>query len=173
MDVNSWYIEKCIYTESLYIQKNNLTSQSYPLSEMSRNFLKMKAVPSNAAFCMELMTMGIPMVLRWFSSFSLTLPKAPTKIGITVALTSHNFCTCNLKSWYLVIFSRSFTLMFWSPGTAMSMILQSRFSLSMTTISGLRCSISLCVWIAKFQSILHLSFFSTGSGWCKNHLPSH
>ena len=102
--MKSLHIQKFIYTESLYIEKNNLTSQSYPLSEMSRNLLKMKAVPGNTAFCKQLMTMGIPMVLRWFSSFSLTLPKAPTTIGITVALTSHNFCTCNLKSWYMVIF---------------------------------------------------------------------
>ena len=48
-------------------------------------------------------------------------------------MTSHNFCTCNLKSWYLVIFFSSFTLMFWSPGTVLSMILHSLFSLSMTT----------------------------------------
>ena len=46
----------------------------------------------------------------------------------------------------------------------MSMISHSLFSLSVTTISGLRCSISLSVWIAKSQSILHLSFSSTGSG---------
>ena len=46
----------------------------------------------------------------------------------------------------------------------MSMISNSLFSLSVTTISGLRCSISLSVWIAKSQSILHLSFSSTGSG---------
>ena len=172
MDINSWYIEKFTYTESLYIEKNNLTSQSYPLSEMSRNLLKMKAVPGNTAFCKQLMTMGIPMVLRWFSSFSLTLPKAPTTIGITVALTSHNFCTCNLKSWHMVIFLDP-SLDVLISRKAMFMILQSPFSLSMTTISDLRCSISLCAWIEKFQSILHLSFFSTGSGWYENHLSSH
>ena len=113
------------------------------------------------------------MVFRWFSSTSLTVPKVPPTIGLTVALTSHNFCTCNLKSWYLVIFSSSFILMFWSPETAMSMILHSLFSLSITAISGFQCSISLSVWISKSQSILHLSFSSTGSGWCKNHLSSH
>ena len=45
----------------------------------------------------------------------LTVLKVPTTISITVALTSHNFSTCNLKSWYLVIFSSSFNLMFLSP----------------------------------------------------------
>ena len=98
------------------------------------------------------------MAFRWFSSSSLTVPKALTTIGITVALISHNFCTCNLKSWYLAIFSSSLTLMFWPPGTVMAMILHSFFSLSVTTISGLRCSISLSVWIAKSQSILYLPF---------------
>ena len=57
------------------------------------------------------------MVFRWLSSSPLAIPKAPTAIGVIVALKSHNFCTCNLKSLYLVIFSSSFTLMFWSPGT--------------------------------------------------------
>ena len=113
------------------------------------------------------------MVFWWFSSSSLTVPKAATAIDITVALTLHKFCTCNLKFWYLKIFSNFFTLIFLSPETAMSMILHSLFSLSMTTISGLRRSISLSVWIAKSQSILNLSFSNTGSGWCENHLSSH
>ena len=133
----------------------------------------MKAVPSNAAFCKQLIAMGIQMVFRWFSSSSLTVLKVPTRIGITIALRSYNFCTCNLKSWYLVIFSSSLTLMFWSPGTAMLMVLHSLLSLSVTTISAFRCSISLSVWIAKSQSILHLSFSSAASGSCENHLSSH
>ena len=113
------------------------------------------------------------MVFRWFSSSSLIIPKAPTTIGITVALRSHHFWTCNLKFCYLMIFSSSFTLMFWSPRTAMSMILHSLFYLSMTTISGFRCSISLPFWIAMSQSILHLSFSTTGFGWCENHSCLH
>ena len=68
--------------------------------------------------------------------------------------------------------------MFWSPGTAISMILHSLFSLSRTIISGLRNSISisfdiLFLWIAETQSIFHFSFSSTGSGWYENHLSSH
>ena len=99
-------------TSPLRGDKNALTSESYPLSEMPRTLIRMKAVPSNAAFCKQLIAMGIPMVFWWFSSSSLTVPKAPATISITLALTSRNFCTCNLKSWYLVIFSSSFTLMF-------------------------------------------------------------
>ena len=159
-----YYYYYFVITSPLRGKKNALTSESYPLSEMSSTFLRIKAVPSNKAFCKQLITMSIPMVFRWFSSSSLTVPKAPTTIGVTVDLTSHIFSLCNLKSWYLVIFSSSFTLMFWSPRTAMSMILNSLFSLSMTTISGLRSSISSSVLIAKSQSI----FSSTGSSWCKN-----
>ena len=75
----------------------------------------MKALPSNAVFCKQPITMGILMVFRWFSSSSQTVPKAPTTIGITLPLTSHNFCTFNLNSWYLVIFPSSF-LVFSSSG---------------------------------------------------------
>ena len=99
-------------TSPLRGEKNTFTSESYPLSEISKTLLWLTAVSSNAAFCKQLITMGIPMVFRWFSSSSLTVPKATTTIGITVALTFHNFCTCNLKYWYLVIFSSYFTLMF-------------------------------------------------------------
>ena len=115
----------------------------------------------------------ISMVFRWFSSSLLTVLKAPTATGITVALIFRNFCTCNLKSWYLVNFSFSFTLVFWSQGTPMSWILHSLFSLSVTTMFSLRSSISLSVCIAKSQGILHFSFSSAGSSWCKYHLSSH
>ena len=134
---------------------------------MPRTFLRMKAVPKNATLCKQLITIGIPMVFWWFSNSSLTVPKAPTTTGITVTLAFHSFYSCNLKSWYLVIFFSYCTLIFWSPGTAMSMILHSLFSL--TTMSG----ISLYVWIAKSQSILYFSFPSTGSDWWESHLSSH
>ena len=46
------------------VKKKALTSESYLLSEVSETLLRMKAVPSNAAFCMQRITMGIPMVFR-------------------------------------------------------------------------------------------------------------
>ena len=104
-------------TSPLHGEKNVLTSESYSSSEMPRTLVWMKAIPSNAVFCKKLITMGIAMIFRCFSSSSLTVCKAPNILpGIIVALTSHNFCT---------------------PVTAMSMILYSLFSLLMTTISGL------------------------------------
>ena len=113
------------------------------------------------------------MVFRLLSTSQLTVPKAPTTVGLTVTLTSQNICTCNLKPWNLAISSSSFTLIFWSPRIAMLMTLNSLFSLSVTTISILRSSFSLSDWIPKSRSILHLLFSSTGSGWCKNHFSSH
>ena len=38
--------------------KNDLTSESHPLSEMTSTILNIKAVPNNAAFCEQLITMG-------------------------------------------------------------------------------------------------------------------
>ena len=64
------------------------------------------------------MYMVIPKVFRGFLSSSLTVLKAPSRTGIIVPLTFYNFCTWNIKSWYLVIFY-SLTLMFSSPGTTM------------------------------------------------------
>ena len=101
MTQKSYYF--CI-TLPLRDEKNSLTSESFPLSVMPKTLLKMKAVPRNAVFCKQLITTGIPIIFRWFSSSSVTAPKAPIAVGITVALTSLNFCTCNLKSWCLFFF---------------------------------------------------------------------
>ena len=139
MTQKSYYF--CI-TLPLRDEKNSLTSESFPLSVMPKTLLKMKAVPRNAVFCKQLITMGIPIIFRWFSCSSVTAPKAPIAVGITVALTSLNFCTCNLKSWCLFFFSVSL-------GIAMLMILHSLSSLSVTAISDFGGSIFLSVWIPK------------------------
>ena len=72
---------------------------------MSMTLVRMKVVPNNAAFCKQLVTMSLSNFFRWFSSSSLTIHKAPTTIGITVALTSHNSCNCNLSPgiWWLFL----------------------------------------------------------------------
>ena len=135
---------------------------------MPRTLLRVKAVPSNDVFCKQPITMGILIVFRWFSSSSLTVPKVPTTIGIIVALTSHNFCACNLKSLYLVIFFSSFTLMFWSQGTAMSILLHSPFSLSMTTI------LTFGVLVPNLSGLQSPKvFYICHYGWCEKHLSPH
>ena len=63
--------------------------------------------------------------------------------------------------------------MFWSPGIAMSMIKQLFGILSMDTISGRLCSITLSVWIGKSHKILRPSLSSTESGTCSYYLSLH
>ena len=94
-DNNNFFFD---VTSPLRGEKNALTSENYPLPEMPSTLLKMKTVPGNASFCKQRRIIGIPMVFRCFSSSALSNPKAPTTAGITVALTSLKFCTCNLKS---------------------------------------------------------------------------
>ena len=62
---------------------------------------------------------------------------------------------------FLSIFFCFFTMIFWSPGMAMSMIKQLFAILSMHAISDRVCSITLRVWIGKSCKILHHSFTST------------
>ena len=64
-------------------------------------------------------------------------------------------------------------MIFWSPGMAMSMIKQLFAILSMNTISGRLCSITLSVWIEKFHKVLNPPFSSTESGTCSYHLSLH
>ena len=101
----------------------------------------------------ELIPMDILVVFRWISSSSLTVLKASATIGIIVVLTSHNFCTCNLKFWYLETFSNSFTLMFYSSGTAMPMILHphSIWSLVFYFFICLDCKVPKYVTFVVFQ----------------------
>ena len=117
-----------------------LTDKIYPFSEMQSTLLRLNAAPSNAAFCMQFIVIGIPIVLQCFSRLSLIVPRAPTKLGITVALKFHSFCSCNLKSLHCLIFSNSFVLVLWSPDTTRSLILQSFFSLSLSQYSHKKSS---------------------------------
>ena len=101
------------------------------------------------------------------------LPSASITTGTTSAFNFHSFPNSIYKSWYLSIFSCSFTMIFWSPGTATSMIKQLFTILSMHTIWDRLCSITVSDWIGKSHKILHPSFSSTESGTCSYHLSLH
>ena len=119
---------------------------------MPRTLQKMKVIPSNAAFCKKHITMGITMAFRWFSSSSLTVStKAPITTGITVVLTAPVIASPGILVLVILVPVQVPSIMFWSPGTAILMILQSLLSLLITTISSPQSSISLSVWIAKSQ----------------------
>ena len=75
------------------------------------------------------------------------IPSAPTTTGTTSAFNFHSFPNSILKYWYLSIFCCFFTMIFWSPGMAMSMIKQLFAILTMHTITDRPCSITLSIWI--------------------------
>ena len=89
------------------IGMSHLISEFYPNSEMPSTLLKMKAVPSNAAFCKHGTTRGMSIRFRCFSSSLETVPSTPTTIGTTTAFTSHCFSISIHRSWYFMIFSCS------------------------------------------------------------------
>ena len=91
---------------------SHLISEFYPNPEMPSTLLKMKAAPSNSAFCKHGTTRGMSIRLRCFSSSLDTVPSAPTPIGTTTALTSHSFSISIRRSWYFAIFSCSLAVMF-------------------------------------------------------------
>ena len=99
-----------------------LTDEIYPFSEMQSTLLMLNAAPSNAAFWMQFIVTGTPVVLKCFSRLSLIVSRAPTKLGIIVALKFHSFCSWNLKSLHCLIFSNSFVLVLWSSDTTRSLI---------------------------------------------------
>ena len=101
------------------------------------------------------------------------LPSAPTTTGSTSVFNFHSFPNSICKSWYLSIFSCSFTMIFWSSGIAMSMIKQLFAILLIDTISGCLCSITLSVWMGKSHKTLHPSFSSTESGTYSHDLSLH
>ena len=87
---------------------SHLISEFYPNPEMPSTYLKMKDVPSKAAFCKHGTTRGMSIRFRCFSSSLDTVPIAPTTIGTTTALTSQSFSISICRSWYFVIFSLLF-----------------------------------------------------------------
>ena len=70
---------------------SHLISEFYPNPEMPSTLLKMKAVPSKAAFCKHGTTRGMSIRFRCFYSFLETVPSASATIITTTALKSHSF----------------------------------------------------------------------------------
>ena len=65
---------------------------------MPRALLRMNTVPSNAAFCKQLILMEIPILFKCFSRLSLIVLRAPVTTGIIVALLFYSLSTSNLSS---------------------------------------------------------------------------
>ena len=109
-----------------------------------------------------------PIVLKCFLRSLGIAPNDPITTGTTVACFSHSLSISIFRSWYLLIFSSSFSSILPSPGIATS-IIHTRF-FSTTVTSGMLCARCLSVYILKSQRILMSSFCKTLSTLCSHHL---
>ena len=87
-------------------------------------FLRIRADPNMQIFWISV-TLAL---LNTFSMFSIipffTVPSAPTTTGTTVVFICHILCISSSRSLYLLFFSISFSAMFLSDGTVISISLQ-------------------------------------------------
>ena len=105
-----------------------------------------------------------------FSNILVTVPKAPTTIGIIATFMLHIFFNSLAKSRYLSFFSLSFSFILWSAATTNSTILQVPFFLLIIIRSGSLAEIRWFVSISKSQWNLFVSFSKTDLGLCIYYL---
>ena len=76
-----------------------------------------------------------------------TVPSAPTTTGITIVFICHILCISSSRSLYLLFFSISFSAMFLSDGTVISIGLQVEFTESLTynDVRSVRCYSSISI----------------------------
>ena len=100
-----------------------------------------------------------------FTNPSVTVPRAPIRIGKTITFMFHVFLFHSLAKFrYLFSFSLSFNFILWSSGTAKSKILEVLFFLWLTILcSGHLAEIRWSVCITKSQGSLCVSFSGTYS----------
>ena len=119
----------------------------------------MCAVPSKVICCSSLMLIWPGILPRYVSSPFLIAPSAPLITGIVSVLMPRISRLVSIsKSLYLDSFSVTFTDMFLSDGTAMSISLQVFVLWSLITISGLLAVIFLSVCIGISHNIVILIF---------------
>ena len=102
---NNWYFLE--YNITTTWRAKCLDNWELPTLWNVKNPPKDESCSWQCCFCKQLRTMGIPMAFRWFSSCSWTVPKAPTTIGITIALTSHNSAPVISRNSYVDDFAFS------------------------------------------------------------------
>ena len=129
----------------------------------------MCAVPSKVIFCSSLMLIWPGILPRYVSSPFLIAPSAPMITGIVSVLMPHIRLVSISKSLYLDSFSVTFTDVFLSDGTTMSISLQVFVLWSLITISGLLAVIFLSVCIGMSHNIVTSSFSVTVSGSWSYH----
>ena len=113
------HLAEKILVRRVITNDHSLTKSAYS----SRTFLKILAVPSNAAFCNSPIFVLISNWWRKHMKFLRILPRAPITIGTTCTFfCCHSLLTSLRRSWYLSIFSFSFLFILQSLGIAISTI---------------------------------------------------
>ena len=102
-----------------------------------RTFLRIRADPSTQIFWISVTVAPSDTFLIFSTIPSFTVPSAPTTTGITTVFICHILCISSSRSLYLPFFSISFSAMFLSDGTVISISLQVEFTESLTMVSGL------------------------------------
>ena len=147
------------------------------ICNLKLSLLNIRAVPSSAVFCSNCFSVFLFSVLittpsssMHFFSFLDVLSRAPTTTGMSLMLLMfHTLLISLFSSWYLSIFSFSFSLTLMSTGTAISIMAQLHSLLFTTTTSGFLDLISLSHWIITSHKIFTSSFSTTPSGACSYH----
>ena len=109
--------------------------------QVSRTLLSILAVLNNAVVWMVSTQPPTSESSSLFNNPLVTVSKAPIPIGIIVTFMFHVFFNSLARSRYLSFFSRSFSYILWSAGTAKSTILQILFFLLIIIRSGLLAEI--------------------------------
>ena len=134
-------------------------------------FLRIRADPNMQIFWISV-TLAL---LDTFSMFSIipffTVPSAPTTTRITIVFICHILCISSSRSLYLLFFSISFSAMFLSDGTVISISLQVEFTESLTMMSGLFAVIVLSLLTGMSHMMVRLLSLLciTVSGVCWYH----
>ena len=138
--------------------------------QVSRTLLSILAVFNNAVVWMVSTLPPISKSSRPFNNPLVIVPKAPITISIIVTFMFHSFFNSLARSRYLALFSRSFSFILWSAGTAKLTILEIFFFLLIIIRSGVLAEIRWSVCISKSHRSLWVSFSRTGAGLCMYHL---
>ena len=92
--------------------------------QVSRTLFSILAIPNNAVIWMISTRPPTSKFSRSIINPLVTVPKAPSTIGIIVTFMFHIFFNSLARSMYLSFFSHCLSFILWSAGTAKSTILQ-------------------------------------------------
>ena len=115
----------------------SVTQVSHISVQILSTFLRIRADPSMQIFWISV-TVALSDTFLIISTIPFyTVPSAPTTTGIAMVFICHILCISSSRSLCLLFFSISFSALFLSDGTVISISLQVEFTESLTMMSGL------------------------------------